>query len=114
MAHYQDTEAWKRSMRIARLVYQLTESFPKSQQYSLSDQMQRAAVSIMSNIAEGWRRTHKEWKNFMRISFGSAAELESQLLLAQSLHLGGSELYPLIFEELDHVSRILNYFTSQP
>lgn len=101
-------------MNVARLIYQLTETFPKSQQYSLSDQMQRAAVSMPSNIAEGWRRTHKEWKNFMRIAFGSAAELESQLLLAQSLQLGNENLYKPIFDELEHVSRILNYYTKNP
>ncbi len=89
------------------MVYQLTSHFPRNQ-YRLADQMQRAAVSVLSNVAEGWRRSHKEWKNFMRIAFGSAGELESQLLLAKSLGYADEKALHPIFAELEHISKILN------
>lgn len=65
-------------------VYKITKQFPKSEVYALSSQMQRAAVAIPSNIAEGHRRNHKlEYIQFLGISLGSAAELETQILIAE-------------------------------
>ena len=75
--------------------------------------MQRAAVSIMSNIAEGSKRSENEWYHFIRIALGSAAELESQLILAKSLHFGVYDEYKPIMNELGHVSRILQSIASK-
>lgn len=108
MAYYKDLIVWQKSFNVADLVYQLTDSFPKSQRYSLADQIERSAVSIMSNIAEGSRRSKKEWYRFVRMAFGSTSELESQLLLANKRQFGNLKYYSAIFDELNHISRILN------
>jgi four helix bundle protein len=74
-------------MELVEEIYKITEKFPKSQVFGLSSQMQRAAVSIPSNIAEGAKRNHKtEYIQFLSVANGSAAELETQLLLAQKLY----------------------------
>ncbi len=81
---YRDLKVWQLSMDLAELIYCLTESFPKHELYQLSSQMQRAAVSIPSNIAEGHaRESTKEFLRFLSIALGSLAELETQLVLAQ-------------------------------
>jgi four helix bundle protein len=110
MASYKNLVVWQKAFRLSKLVYLLTEHFPPTQKFALCDQMQRAAVSVMSNIAEGSRRTRNEWRQFVRIAFASAGELESQLLLSQDLGFGKEELYGPIFDEIGHVSRILSSF----
>ena len=88
---FKDLVVWQRGMELAKLVYQLTRSFPKDEQYGLSAQMRRAATSIPSNIAEGQARGHRaEYRQFLYIALGSLAELETQLLLAVDLGLVGS------------------------
>jgi four helix bundle protein len=108
MAYYQKLIVWQKAFLVADLVYKLTNNFPLSQRYSLANQIERSAVSIMSNIAEGSRRSKKEWLHFIRIAFGSTSELESQLLLAKKQQFGDEKLYCKIFNELNHISRILN------
>ena len=72
-----------------KVVYLLTTTFPKSEEFSLSNQIRRSAVSIPSNIAEGYLRGHKlEYIRFLNIAFGSAAELETQLIIAKELGFG--------------------------
>lgn len=74
---------WQKGMDLAALVYQLTAKYPKEELYSLTNPMRRAAVSIVSNIAEGKRRESKqEYLHFLAISQGSLTELETQLLLS--------------------------------
>lgn len=74
-------------MELARVVYCFSDTIPQKKRFGLISQMQRAAVSIPSNIAEGYQRKGtKELIQFLRISYGSAAELETQLLLARSIY----------------------------
>lgn len=81
---YKDLEVWKKSMDLVNEVYIITRQFPKSEIYALASQMQRAAVAIPSNIAEGSRRNHTtEFIQFLGIANASAAELETQLLIAK-------------------------------
>ena len=81
---YKDLKVWQISMDIAEQVYRLTEAFPKQETYGLTSQLQRAAVSIPSNIAEGHTRdSTKEFLQFISIALGSLAELETQLMLAE-------------------------------
>jgi four helix bundle protein len=83
---HEQLEAWKLSMELAKAVYQMTATFPAEERYGFSQQMRRAAVSIPSNIAEGaGRNSTKEFLNFIGISRGSLAELETQLQLAVML-----------------------------
>jgi four helix bundle protein len=84
MNSYQELLVWQRGMEIAKLVYQLTSQFPKSEQYGLTSQLQRAAVSIPANIAEGHARdSTKEFLRYLSIVRGSLAELETLLLLSR-------------------------------
>lgn len=84
---YKELIVWKKSMDLVREIYLITEMFPKDEVYGLSSQMQRAAVAIPSNIAEGYLRRHKrEYVQFLSIALGSAAELETQILICKSLN----------------------------
>ena len=84
---YKDLLVWQKSMELVKEVYLLTERFPKDELYGLVSQMQRAAVAIPSNIAEGYLRGHrKEYIQFLSVSLGSAAELETQILICKSLN----------------------------
>lgn len=78
---------WQRSMEVVKEIYKVTSEFPKTETFGLINQMRRSAISIPSNIAEGKKRkTIKEFLQFLRISDGSSAELETQLLIAKDLY----------------------------
>ena len=84
---YKSLLVWQKAMELAREIYSLTEKLPQKEQFGLSDQMRRAAVSIPSNIAEGYRRgSKKDYAHFVTIAHGSLSELETQILLAQSVY----------------------------
>lgn len=79
-------DAWKLSMDLVVEVYNITKNFPKEEMYGLTNQIRRCAVSIPSNIAEGCaRQNDKETVQFLYISIGSIAELETQLLISKEL-----------------------------
>ena len=81
---YKELDVWKKSMDLVDEVYNITRQFPKSEVYALASQIQRAAVAIPSNIAEGSRRNNTgEFVQFLGIANASAAELETQLLIAK-------------------------------
>ena len=83
MNSYRDLVVWQKSMEMVRLIYQLTNTFPKEELYSLTSQVRRSAVSIPSNIAEGYGRQHRlEYIGFLQIARGSLFELQTQMELA--------------------------------
>ena len=83
MHDFRQLEVWHLGLSISRSVYGITGSFPKAERYGLQQQMRRCAVSIPSNIAEGSARgTAKDFRRFLFIARGSAAELETQLIVA--------------------------------
>lgn len=83
---YKELIVWQKAMGLVKIIYCLTDQFPKDELYGLASQMQRSAVAIPSNIAEGYLRGHKkEYVQFLLIALGSAAELETQLLICKSL-----------------------------
>ncbi|MGA8148354.1 MAG: four helix bundle protein [Gallionellaceae bacterium] len=83
---YRSLLVWQKSVDFAVVVYRLSGEFPKHEQYGLTSQMQRAAVSISSNIAEGKeRQSDRDFARFIAIALGSLAELETQLLISQRL-----------------------------
>lgn len=104
---FQQTLIWQKAKQVAIHVYAYTRQLPESERYGIASQMQRAAISISSNIAEGYNRFQKrEKRQFLVVAYGSAGELESQLLIAK-------ELYPqipveLVSGALDEASRMLN------
>jgi four helix bundle protein len=83
---HKDLVVWQQAMDFVVELYKSTEKMPQSEQYGLTSQMRRAAVSIPSNIAEGAARNHdKEFIQFLYVALGSISELETQLLLAERL-----------------------------
>ena len=105
---FRDLDVWKLGMEIVVDVYEVTKSFPKEEVYGLISQMRRAAVSIASNIAEGFNRYHnKEYKQFLYIALGSCAELETQIEVSMSLGYITQPQRDKIIEKLDHEGRML-------
>ena len=115
---FRELKVWKLSIDLTVLVYGLTAEFPKSEIYGLSSQMQRAAVSIASNIAEGSARgTRKDFKQFVSIARGSNCELQTQLLIAN--RLGFAEEHrigeiEMLSHEVGQMLSGLSKYLSQP
>jgi four helix bundle protein len=87
MAGFKDLQVWQRSMELVLSVYNICKELPSEEKFALCSQMQRAAISVPSNIAEGYRRNNRqEYKQFCGIALGSAAELETQLLAVQQIY----------------------------
>ena len=105
---YKDLIVWKRSVELAKKAYAAARKLPREETFSLGDQIRRSAVSIPSNIAEGYGRTgSKEYSRFLSIARGSAYELETQLLLCVEFgYLQPNEIAPSI-ELIKEVTKIL-------
>ncbi|MEE8169535.1 MAG: four helix bundle protein [Phycisphaerae bacterium] len=102
---YRDLIAWRKSMDLASMIYRETRRLPEAERYGLIAQLRRAAVSIPSNIAEGYaRQTTSDYLRYLRIARGSLAEVSTQLELAIELHLmpANEELTSQI-EEVDRI-----------
>jgi len=106
MKTHHDLEVWKRSINFVDKIYDLTEDFPKKETYGLSYQMQRAAVSIASNISEGAARHYdKEFIQFLYQSLGSTSELETQIIIASNRNY--LECKDELLNELCHIQKLL-------
>jgi len=111
MSNYQTLEVWREAFSVAIEVHRLTEQFPKSQLYVFTSQMRRSALSIPSNIAEGkGRESDQELRRFCLIAYGSAMELETQLLLAKELGFADTISIEQTRSRLTSVLRLLNSF----
>ena len=99
---------WQESMALAKQMHQLCSTFPPYETYALADQIRRSAVSIPSNIAEGYGRgTDKEITHFLHISLGSANELDTQVLLAQEFGYVSPDSYDLIQTKISSIIKML-------
>lgn len=98
---FKDLIVWQKSYQLVLEIYRVTKEFLKDEIYGLSQQMRRAAVSIPSNIAEGYgRQYHKEYRQFLAMAYGSLCELETQYLLAMDLnYLKKNELVENLMKE---------------
>ncbi|MBI4692386.1 MAG: four helix bundle protein [Candidatus Terrybacteria bacterium] len=106
---FKDLKVWQKSLDLSVLIYKITEKFPKEEMYGLISQMRRAAVSIPSNIAEGFKRNHKKEKlQFYNIAYSSDAELESQIEVAKNLKFLSLEDYQNSLSLLTEVSKMIN------
>ena len=111
MHKFKELKVWQEAMELTKLVYIATKSFPGEEKFGLTSQINRAAVSIPSNIAEGAGRNYdKEFLQFLSIALGSAFELETQLLLAQSFGFISPENARVLPEKTDKVQRMINSF----
>lgn len=106
---YKDLHVWQKGIELVVSVYEITSQLPKEERYGLSSQMQRAAVSIPANIAEGRRRgTRKDFLNFVTIAYGSGAELETFFVIIKRLPFGSAIDMRNAEKLLDDVMRMLN------
>jgi len=106
---YRDLEVWQKAMDLVVECYRITNKFPRSELYGLTSQLRRAAVSVPSNIAEGRERHHtKEFVQHLAIAYGSLAELETHLQIAQRLNYLDSSQVRQVLEKTSEVGRMLN------
>jgi len=83
---YKDLTVWQRAVQLSLAIYRLTAGFPAEERFGISSQLQRAGVSIASNIAEGYGRgSRKDYKQFLAIARGSTLEVQTQLIIANEL-----------------------------
>ena len=106
---YRDLIAWQKAMSLAERVYSATKLFPENEQYGLCQQLRRAAVSVPSNIAEGWGRgSRRDYAAFLRTARGSLYEVETQTILANKLGYLTDEQAQALLAEADTCSRVLH------
>jgi len=107
-SHFRELDVWQVSMSLAKLVYWLTSNFPREERYGLTSQLQRSAVSIPSNIAEGNARSGiRDYARFVSVAQGSCAELQTQLLLARDLSLADAVVVDECLSACDRVGQML-------
>jgi S23 ribosomal protein. len=114
MRNHKKYKVWQDSMLIVQDIYTLSASFPEQERFGLISQIQRAAVSIPSNIAEGSARTSdKEFSRFLEISLGSAREIETQIILANRLGYITDTQLEIILDKIDHIEKQLYLFINR-
>jgi four helix bundle protein len=111
MKDFRTLKVWEKAHALTLAVYKATEKFPKQELYALTNQIQRAAVSVPTNIAEGCGKdSDAELKRYFVISMGSSSELEYLLLLARDLNYLPEETHKTLHTDLTEVRRMLNAF----
>jgi four helix bundle protein len=114
MLNFKNLKIWQKGFNIAVNTYKLTAMFPKEEKYAISSQMNRSAVSIPSNIAEGSSRSSiKDYSRFLEIALGSSFELETQLLIAEEVGFGNKETRDFLFKEIDEEQKMLLAFMNK-
>ena len=105
---FKELIVWQKAYQLCLEIYRISKEFPNDEKYGLSSQMRRAALSIPSNIAEGYgRRTIPDYVRCLYIAYGSTCELETQILLAKDLDYLESDDELLILERINEVERML-------
>ena len=108
---FRELTVWQKSLQLTKSVYEITNKLPATEQFGLTSQLRRCAVSIPSNIAEGQqRRNRKEYRQFLGIAKGSAAELETQLILVKDIYKINVES---LLNQLDEIQRMITVLSSR-
>jgi len=108
---FEDVIAWQKARELVKMVYEMTREGDFAKDFSLKDQIRRAAVSIMSNIAEGFsRQTDKEFIQFLYIAKGSVSETQSQLYVARDLGYIEIEEFNKVYETASEIARLITGF----
>ena len=111
MQDYKNLKVWQSSFELVADVYKLTKFFPKEERYGLSSQMQRAVVSIPSNIAEGAAKdSQNDLARFLDIALGSAFELECQIMIARSLQYINEDIFNKTYNKIELTKKMLYSF----
>lgn len=111
---YKDLIVWQKGISLVREIFLLTNNFPNSEIYGITSQMRRASVSIPSNIAEGYgRRSIRSSSQFYSIAYGSALELETQIIIAKDLKFAPDHIFKNAESLLLEVLKMLNVLTGR-
>ena len=111
MRDFKKLKIWQKGFEIAKKTYKLTSNFPKEERFGIVFQINKSAVSIPSNVAEGSSRSSdKDYSRFIKISLGSSFELETQLLISAASGFGEEKLRSEILKELDEEQKMLISF----
>ncbi|MBY0231026.1 MAG: four helix bundle protein [Gemmataceae bacterium] len=107
--NFRELLVWQRAVDLVVMVYRITEGFPWREMYGLADQVQRAAVSIPSNISEGQGRgPSRDFVRFLQYARGSLQEVMTQLLIAQRLEFAEADKVEDTLRSCDEIARLLN------
>ena len=113
MDTHQKLEVWQKSIVLVKDIYATTEKFPESEKFGLINQLRRCAVSVPSNIAEGYgRKSDGDFVRFLRIAYGSTAELDTQLIIVKELRFLSEGEFGTLIEQLTSVRKMLNKLMS--
>ena len=108
MNNFRELKVWKKAMKLVKEIYLSTNYFPKEEQFGLTNQIRRCAVSIPSNIAEGaGRGTNKDFSHFLDIAKGSSFELETQLIISTNLNYIDNKNFNLLSIELHEIQKMI-------
>ncbi len=111
MHNFLELQIWKKSMVLSKSIFILTKAFPDNEKYGLTSQINRASVSVPSNIAEGSsRRSDKDFGRFLQMSLGSLFELETQIILANEFEYISTNDFKTTIENIKEVQRMINGF----
>jgi four helix bundle protein len=111
MHNFRQLNIWKDSMQLAKAVYLLTNNFPNNEKYGLISQINRASISVPSNIAEGSSRSsNKEFRHFLSIALGSLFELETQVVLSQELRYMELEASETLISKIIQLQKMIATF----
>ncbi|MFH2045280.1 MAG: four helix bundle protein [Pseudomonadota bacterium] len=108
LKNYKELSVWQKSYKLCLHIYKVTKRFPKDEMYGLTSQIRRSAVSIPSNIAEGYgRKTTLEYVRFLYIAYGSVCELETQMMISGDLVYVEKDRLQEIRDEIGDIERML-------
>jgi|SRR3989344_2622867 len=109
IASFRDLIAWQEGLKLVLRIYRITKMFPKEELFALTSQMRRCAVSVISNIAEGFSRRNKREKNqFYYVALGSLTELHTQLIISKELEYISSDNFSAIEDSIILIHKLLN------
>lgn len=108
ISSFKDLIVWQKSIELVTTIYSLTKNFPNDEKFGLVSQLNRAVVSVPTNIAEGWgRESSKNYLQFLRISRGSLMEVETLMLISKNLNYVNEENFKIISDKIEETGKIL-------
>ena len=108
MNNFRELKVWQRAIDLATIIYSITKSFPDNEKYGLTQQLQRAIISVSSNIAEGsGRQTRADFKHFLSMALGSLYEVESQLVVSYKLEYISKNQLQSTIDEVTEIQKMI-------
>jgi four helix bundle protein len=109
MRNFRNFTVWKNAIELAKMIYKVTEVFPTTEKFGLISQIQRASISIASNIAEGSsRKSETDFARFLEIAIGSAFEVETQLIIAKELNYNNESDFESLISNINKLQKQIN------